>query len=332
MDRRRGRGEPQRGRRAALALVDAAADAGADAVKFQTFRTDRLAAATAPKARYQERDGAAGESQADMLRRLELPRAALEAVAERARTRGLTFFSSPFDAESADLLAGLGVPAFKLGSGELTNTPLVRHVARHRRPLILSTGMATLAEVEVAVRAVADVGNEQLVLLQCVSSYPADPAHANLRAMATMAAAFRVPVGFSDHMLENEASLAAVALGASVIEKHLTLDRTDRGPDHAASLDPSGFAALVRGLRIVEAALGDGVKRPTPAEADVARVARRSVVLVRDLPAGAVLEASHLALLRPGTGIEPGALPLVVGRRLARSLPAGTPLEWGMLG
>jgi N,N'-diacetyllegionaminate synthase len=302
-------------------LIRAAADAGADAVKFQTFRTDRLVTAHAPKAEYQEAATDPGESQRDMLRRLELDEAAHADLQEHAAERRLIFLSTPFDEASADLLAALHVPAFKVSSGELTNLPFLAHLARHRLPIILSTGMATLDEVRAAV---ASVGEVPLALLQCVSNYPAKPADTNLRAMQTMRAVFGVPVGYSDHTLGNEISYAAVALGACVIEKHLTLDRNLPGPDHAASSEPAEFAALVRGIRAVESALGDGLKRPAASEANVAAVARRSLVAARDIAAGEILGAAEIQALRPAGGLPPSAQDQLLGRRARAPIPAGT--------
>ena len=312
-------------------LVDAAAAAGADAVKFQTFSADRLATAAAPQADYQRRNTGIEESQRAMLRRLELPAAAHRELMARCRERGILFLSSPFDEDSADFLEELGVPAFKIPSGELTNAPFLAHVARKGRPLIVSTGMATLEEVRAAVEVLRRAGDPPLALLHCVSSYPAAPADVNLRAMATLREAFATPVGFSDHTAGTEIALAAVALGASILEKHLTLDRTLPGPDHRASLQPDEWTAMVAALRRIEAALGDGRKRPAPSEEDAARVARKSLVAACDLPAGGVLRREHLAVRRPGTGLPPGRLESVLGRRLRRPLAAGAVLTEDVL-
>lgn len=313
-------------------LVDAAADAGADAVKFQTFVASRLVTAEAPKAEYQRQGTEPGESQYEMLRRLELSADAHRVLSGHAAARGILFLSTPFDGESADLLEELGVPAFKIASGELTNVPFLAHVARKGRPMIMSTGMASLEEVDAAVRVIREAGNPALVLLHCVSNYPADPADANLRALATMAGAFSVPVGYSDHTLGTQVALAAVALGACVVEKHLTLDRTLPGPDHRSSLEPAEFGALVSGVRVVERALGDGCKRPAASEAAIAAVARRSLVAAVDIPEGAILTGARIAVRRPGTGLPPGMLAQVVGRRAKRDIPVGTLLSFEMLG
>lgn len=316
-------GELERG----LALVDAAAAAGADAVKVQTFSADRVASAAAPKPAYQRERVPEAESQQELLRRLELSVDDHRALARRARERGVLFLSTPFDEDGADLLEELDVPAFKVASPDLTNTPLVLHLARKGRPLILSTGMAYLAEVEDAVAAVRAAGNDRIVVLQCVSAYPADPADANLRAMATLAEALGVPVGYSDHTTGTATAVAAAALGACLLEKHLTLDRTLPGPDHAASLEPDELARLVAAVREAESALGDGVKEPRPAEAELRLLARRSLAAARDLAAGEVLAPEMLTALRPGTGIPPGRLDEVTGRVLARPVRGGELLD-----
>ena len=312
-------------------LVDAAAEAGADAVKFQTFSADRLATAAAPLADYQRRNTGIEDSQRAMLHRLELTAEAHRELMARCRERGILFLSSPFDEDSADFLEELGVPAFKIPSGELTNVPFLAHVARKGRPLIVSTGMATLDEVRPAVETIRQAGSPPLALLHCVSSYPAQPADVNLRAMATLREAFAAPVGFSDHTAGTDIALAAVALGANILEKHLTLDRTLPGPDHLASLEPDEWIAMVAALRRIEAALGDGRKRPAPSEADAARVARKSLVAAGDLPAGCVLRRDHLAVRRPGTGLPPGRLESVLGRRLRQALAAGAVLTEDLL-
>ena len=312
-------------------LVDVAAEAGADAVKFQTFRADRLVSPTAPKAAYQRQTTGAGESQLDMLRRLELSPAAHRELNDYCRQRGLIFLSTPFDEESADLLDELDVLAFKIGSGEVTNHPFLEYVARKGKPIILSTGMSYLSEVDEAVRLLCDAGCEQLILLHCVSSYPAAPADANLRAMQTMAVAFDLPVGYSDHTPGIEVALAAVALGACVLEKHFTLDRNLPGPDHRASLQPDELRALIAGVRVVERALGDGVKHPAPAEADTRAVARRSLVARVEIPAGATVEAGMLTALRPADGIPPSLIRRIIGRRTRHPLAAGQFIDWSDL-
>jgi N-acetylneuraminate synthase/N,N'-diacetyllegionaminate synthase len=308
----------------ALALVDAAADAGADAVKFQTFDPAALASGDAPLADYQRDAGESG-SQRAMLERLALAEADFERLAARARERGIAFLSTPFDEGSAGVLERIGVPAFKVGSGELTNLPLLRSLAARGRPLLLSTGMATLEEVGAAVDAIRGAGDPALALLHCVSSYPAPLDQANLRAIATLREAFGVPVGYSDHCMELEASVAAVALGAVLVERHLTLDRGAPGPDHAMSSEPAELAELVRRIRRVESALGDGVKAPQPAEAGTRDVARRSLVATRDLSAGERVGAGDVAIKRPGGGLAPDDLGRVVGAILAAAVRRDEP-------
>ena len=312
-------------------LIDVAVDAGADAVKFQTFSADRLASAAAPKAAYQKQTTSSDESQHAMLKRLELTPEAHRLLIDHARTRGIMFLSSPFDEQAADFLETLDVPAFKIPSGEIVNLPFLRHVAAKGRPVILSTGMADAAEVATAVNEIAAAGLRDLVLLHCLSNYPADPAEANLRAITAMHEAHGLPVGFSDHTEGVAVALAAVALGACVIEKHFTLDRTLPGPDHRASIEPDELTALVQGIRTVEGALGDGRKRAQPSELENRAVIRKSLVAARDLSAGEALTADDLAAVRPGTGLSPAMASQIVGRRLRIAVPAGTPIAWDML-
>ncbi|MBM4005454.1 MAG: N-acetylneuraminate synthase [Planctomycetes bacterium] len=315
----------------ALELVDAAADAGADAVKFQTFEAESLVTLDAPKCEYQARATGAGESQFEMLKKLELSHTAHQAVVDRCRQRRIQFLSTPFDESSADFLEGLGVAAFKIPSGELTNLPLIDHIAGKGAPLILSTGMANLSEVEQAVQVVERTGNRQFVLLHCVSNYPAAADEVNLRAMATLRAAFQVPVGYSDHTLGLEIGWASVALGACVIEKHFTLDRSLPGPDHQASLDPEQLQHFVRGIHDIELAMGTGRKSATAAEKGTAAVARRSLVAARDIAAGTRITADLIAFRRPGTGLPPGMKEQLLHRTAREDIPAGTVLRLGMV-
>ena len=312
-------------------LVDVAADAGADAVKFQTFDPERLVSPLARKAEYQVANTGSSEPQLDMLRRLVLPRDALAPLAAHAAERGLLFLSTPFDESSADLLKGLGMAAFKVPSGEVTNHPLVAHVAAKGRPVLMSTGMSTLAEVAEAVQVVREKGDPPLALLHCVTSYPAAAADCNLRAIGAMKTAFGVPVGWSDHTDGIQVSLAAVAAGASLLEKHFTLDRGLPGPDHLASLEPGELAALVKAVREIESALGDGVKRPAASELANAAVVRRSLHAARPLPAGHVLKAGDLVMLRPGTGLPPSLRDRLVGRKLKIGVERGEMLAEGHL-
>jgi N-acetylneuraminate synthase len=310
------------------ALIDAAAKAGADAVKFQTFKSEWVSSGSARKAEYQKQATDAAESQLDMLRQLELSPQAHHELQIVCRQRGILFLSTAFDEHSVDLLDEIGVPVFKIGSGEVTNWPFLQYVARKGKPIILSTGMSYLSEVDQAVRILQSAGCDRVILLHCVSSYPANPADVNLNAIKTLANAFNVPVGFSDHTPGIEISLGAVALGASVIEKHFTIDRNLPGPDHKASLEPNELIALVKGIRALESAFGDGRKVPAPAEQDTRQVARRSLVLKHEVKAGDLIEASMLTALRPSGGIEPCLIEFVVGRRVNRRMKAGQMLTW----
>lgn len=320
----------------AMAMVDAARRAGADAVKFQTFTTDKVIGPTATTAEYQ-RQATGKLSQRDMVRPLEMSDDLHARLAERARTIGIEFMSTPFDEDAVDMLLGLGMRRIKVPSGEITNHSFLRYVASKDVPLIISTGMATMEEVREAVSVVNAVREEaafraplgeMVTILHCTSNYPAAYEDVNLRAMTTIAQELNLPVGYSDHTLGVAASTAAVALGARVIEKHFTLDKTMSGPDHAASLDLDELGRLVEQIRAVEACLGSPIKAPTESELPVRSLVRRSVTARRDLLAGETLTAADLQLLRPGTGIQANEYDAVLGRVLVSDVKAGTPLQW----
>ena len=299
----------------ALALADAAARAGADAVKFQTFRAERVASEQARCAAYQQKEDTAA-SQRDLLKTLELPPDAFRAIRDRCRRRRIDFLSTAFDAPSVELLAQLGQPCWKIPSGEITNLPYLRRIARFGRPVLLSTGMATLAEIKEALHVLhtGGVARADTTVLQCTTSYPAPPEEANLRAMHTFKTAFPgVAVGYSDHTRGPETALAAVALGATVIEKHFTLDRSLPGPDQAASCTPGELAELTRGIRVVETALGDGAKRPARAEQAQIPLVRRSIVAANPIRKGDVFTPENLTVKRPGTGVSPMRWDDVIG-------------------
>jgi N,N'-diacetyllegionaminate synthase len=306
----------------AHALVDVAAASGADAVKFQTFTPEALVSAGAAVTPYQRRSGVVS-SQAEMLAALTLPAGAWAELAAHAAERGVDFLSSPFDPASAALLVRLGVSALKVGSGELTNLPFLAELADSGLPLLVSTGMADLAEVAAAVDTVTGRG-AGLSLLHCVSAYPAPVAEANLRAIPAMASRFGVPVGWSDHTETAVTAVAAVALGASLLEKHITTGRDRRGPDHAASMEPDAFTDYVAQVRSAAASLGDGVKRRMPSEEPNAPLVRRSWHAVRDLPAGTAVAAGDVVALRPETGV-PASVD-VTGRVLRTDVAAGAPV------
>lgn len=312
----------------ALQLVDAAKQSGADAVKFQSFKAEQLATRSAHKAAYQERTTSQAESQFDMLRRLELDRAAHERILRHCADRGIQFLSSPFDLPSVDLLAEMNLPIYKVPSGELTNEPYLRKIGAIGKPVILSTGMATLGEVEEAIGVLRTAGAGQLTLLHCVTEYPAPYAEVNLRAMHTLKVAFGLPVGYSDHTPGIEVSIAAAALGAEMIEKHFTLDRSLPGPDHAASLEPDELKAMVAAIRNVEAALGTGIKAPAPCEIPNISVARKSLVAASSLPAGHKLQEQDLNIKRPGNGLAPKLMSALIGRTLRVAIEQDALIRW----
>jgi len=312
----------------ALQLVDAAVGAGADAVKFQTFKAERLVMSSAPKARYQLQTTDKEETQMQMLSKLELSRDAHLKLQDYCRQKKILFLSTPFDEESADFLNEIGIPAFKVSSGDLNNWPFLIHVAKKGKPLLLSTGMSDLEEVKKASEAIFKTGNSQLVLLHCVSNYPADPADVNLKALRTLMDSTGLSVGYSDHTAGIEISLGAVALGACVIEKHFTLSRAMPGPDHKASLEPRDFAALTAGIRSIEKALGSGIKAPAASEQENRRIVRKSLVAACDIVVGAALNQAMLIALRPGDGISPSELENVLTRKTKKSLKRGDQISW----
>jgi len=314
----------------AFKLIHAAVAAGADAVKFQTFIAAELLTGEAAKAEYQKTTTGEQESQLEMIKRLELSFGDFRKLKIYCDDLGITFLSTPFDFKSVDFLEGLGVVAFKIASGDLTDDPLLRHVAAQKRPVILSTGMSDMDEVRAALKVINDAGNDDVILLQCVTNYPAAAEDINLRAMLSMQSEFDVNVGYSDHTLGIEVALAAVALGACVIEKHFTLDKNFAGPDHRASLEPDEFKVLVDGIRKVEASLGNGEKVPAASEASNAAVARRSIVAARDISAGTLITAAEIAFKRPGTGLPPRMMDQVLGKTARVDVRAGTLLELEM--
>jgi len=308
----------------AKGLIDAAADAGADLVKFQTFNADRLVTRSAKKADYQIQAIGSGESHHEMLRRLELDLAMHEELIAHCAKRGIAFFSTGFDIESIDMLIGLGQDHFKIPSGEITNLPYLRHIGKQNKNVILSTGMATLGDVEAALAALEQAGTARtnLTVLHCTTEYPTPMNEVNLRAMQSMHQAFGVPVGYSDHTAGIEVAVAAVAMGATVIEKHFTLDRTLPGPDHQASLEPHELKAMVSAIRNIEIALGDGVKRLTPSEDRNKNVVRKSLVASQAIKAGETFSAQNMTCKRPGSGITPMRWDDVVGRVAKRDFAA----------
>lgn len=297
-------------------LIEIAAEAGVDMVKFQTFSADRLATTRASKAQYQEQSTSEAESQHSMLRRLELSDEMHQSLIEHCRRHGIRFFSTGFDVQSLDFLMGLGLDRVKIPSGEITNLPYLRRVAEHGKPVILSTGMASLGDIESALAVLEEggVSREHITVLHCNTEYPTPMVDVNLRAMRNIGQAFNVAVGYSDHTPGIEVAIAAVALGAIVIEKHFTLDRNLPGPDHAASLEPDELKAMVVAIRNIELALGDGIKRASPSEVKNMPVARKSIVASRPIRAGEVFTTENITAKRPGTGISPMRWDEVLGR------------------
>lgn len=298
-------------------LIAAAADAGADLVKFQTFSAKNLVSTSAPKAEYQKKTTKGSESQLEMIQKLELSREDHSVLIEECRLKGIGFFSTAFDFQSFGLLLELGcLEQIKIPSGELTNLPLLRYMTRFGKPLMLSTGMANLGEIEAAIEAIEVAGTPRhlITVLHCTTEYPTPMEDVNLRAMVAMKSAFGVNTGYSDHTPGIEIPIAAVALGATVIEKHFTLDRNLPGPDHKASLEPHELKAMVEGIRNIERALGDGVKRPSPNELKNKPIARKSLVAIRPISAGEAFSAENIGAKRPGTGLSPMLWDEIVGR------------------
>lgn len=316
----------------AKTLIDVAADAGADIVKFQTFKTENLVSKAAQKAAYQvgNMPTDADTTQFGMLKKLELSEADHHALMAHCQLRHIQFLSTAFDLDSLDFLVSLGIDLFKIPSGEITNLPYLRKIGSFGGRVVASTGMATMDEIAAMLQVLEQAGTprQQITVLHCNTEYPTPFADVNLRAMQTIGETFGVAVGYSDHTPGVEVPIAAVALGATVIEKHFTLDRSLEGPDHLASLEPDELRQMVQGIRHIEVALGDGIKQPTPSEQKNRVVARKSVHLSRDLPTGHVLTADDLTMKRPGSGISPMQTDALAGRQLSRDLPADHLLMW----
>lgn len=300
-------------------LIDAAALAGADAVKFQTFKADRLVRRDAQKAAYQqENTGNKQETQYDMLKRLELSEEMHQELMDHCKEKKIMFLSTPFDSDSLKMLLKQGISLWKVPSGEVTNYPYLREIAKTGKPVIMSTGMCDLEEVKAAVRTLQENGSGGITLLHCNTEYPTPVEDVNLRAMCTLKDEIHLPVGYSDHTRGIEVPVAAVAMGAVVIEKHFTLDRNMEGPDHRASLEPDELKAMVQAIRNIEAALGEGIKRPSPSELKNRDVARKSIVAKRDIRKGEVFTEDNLTAKRPGSGISPMRWKDVIGKTADR--------------
>lgn len=312
-------------------LVDAACEAGADAIKFQIFKTENLVIKSAEKAEYQKLTTGSGETQYDMLKKLELSYDDHLKLMEYCKERNIIYLSTPFDYESADVLERFNIYAYKIGSGDITNIPFLKYIASKAKPMIISTGMSNLGEIEEALEAVKSTGNENIVLLHCTSNYPTDYKDVNLNAMITLKNAFKLPVGYSDHTLGIEIAIAAVSKGATVIEKHFTLDRTMPGPDHKASLEPDELRQMIVSIRNVEAALGDGLKKIVGKEEDVKKAARKSIVANVDIPCGSFITEEMLTIKRPGTGMPPKFLNYLIGKKAKTNISKNTVIEMSMI-
>ena len=310
-------------------LVLAASEAGADMVKFQTFSADRLVTISANKADYQNKTTSAAESQHEMIRKLEISREMHEELIEYCRQCGIKFFSTGFDSQSINMLVELGLDLFKVPSGEITNLPYLRHVGEYGKPVILSTGMANMGEIETALDILENSGTlrNQITVLHCNTEYPTPIEDVNLRAMLAIKDAFGVSVGYSDHTLGIEVPIAAVSLGAKVIEKHFTLDCNLPGPDHRSSLEPDQLKAMVRAIRNIEKALGDGIKRPSPSEMKNIPIVRKSLVAATDIRAGECFTELNITVKRPGTGISPMNWNEVLGSFAVRDYKADELIE-----
>lgn len=298
-------------------LVKKAKIAGADAVKFQTFNAEKL---SSRKNKYFK-----------LFQSLELKKNEWIELKKVADRRGITFFSTPFDEESADFLDELNVPAFKIASGDLTHLPLLKHIGKKKKPIILSTGIGTIPEIDEALNTIYSTGNKEVALLHCISNYPAKIEDMNLRAIQTLRETFQVPVGLSDHTTEIITPIAAVSLGAAIIEKHFTLNKNLPGPDHRASLEPDEFKAMVGIIRSIEKALGGGMKVPRKSELKMKIDARRSLVSRVDIPQGARIMKNMVKVARPGSGIEPKFINVILGRKARRRIKAEEVIRWDMV-
>ncbi len=301
-------------------LIDIAAECKVHAIKFQTFIPEKLVTKDAQMADYQERNTGKIESQESMLAKLVLPTEAYVSLQSHAKEKGLIFLSTPFDEESADFLESLHVPAFKIPSGEVVNHPLLEHIARKNKPVLMSSGMCTISEVQDAVHCIRQTGNDSLALFHCVSNYPTDPEECNLNAMLLMEELFQVPSGWSDHTEGIDISLAAVALGAKILEKHFTLDKSLPGPDHKASLEPKELKELVLSAQRVFLALGNRKKEPQESEKHIAVSIRKSIFTKKDMSAGDIIHKDDVIFLRPGTGLYPSQIHKILGRKLKKAL------------
>lgn len=314
-------------------LIDVAADAGADAVKFQTFKAEKLYSKKTPDMSYLKKSKLLKKGQTvwDLLKQNELPRGWQKALADYCKKRKVLFLSTPFDIEAVDELDALKMPAIKIASYEITHLPLLAHAARKKKPIILSTGMADLSDIETALEVIYKAGNHNVILLHCAINYPPRFEDVNLRAMDTMRKAFQLPIGYSDHTTGVAVDIAAVSLGACVIEKHFTTSRKLPGPDHPFAIEPDELRAMVQGIREAEASLGSPIKRRTAAEEEMYKLGRRSLVAACAIQKGQVIKRNMIEVKRPGFGIPTKDMASLIGRTAKRNIEEDDILQWDML-
>lgn len=309
-------------------LVDMAVECGADAIKFQTFKAEESTGKFADKAKYQKENTNTEESQLEMIKKLELPFESFEILKDYCCEKKIKFISTPDGIESLNYLISIGVDVIKIGSTEVSNIEFLKQIGKTNKEIILSTGMSTLGEVEKAIMALKSTGNKKIKIMQCTTDYPTAYEDVNVNAMVTMREAFKVPVGLSDHTISNEAAIAAVALGAEFVEKHITLDRKMEGPDHKASMPPEEFKAYIFAIRNTEKLLGDGIKKPTKREIEIMKDVRRSIVASRNIEEGTVLTKELLSYKRPGNGIKPEFIDIIIGKKLKTNVSKDQLIEW----
>lgn len=312
----------------ALEIIDKAKESGADCVKFQTFKADQIVTKKSPKAEYQLNVTDKKESQLEMLKKLELEFNDYKKIIEKCNELKIDFMSTPYNFSDVDFLNNLGVSAFKIASGQLTELPFLEYVASKSKKIILSTGMATISDVFNAVKTIRDMGNEDIVVLQCTTNYPSKIEDANIRAMLSIKEACKVKVGYSDHVEKNYACFASVAIGAEIVEKHFTLDKNMPGPDHSSSLIPSEFKELVKGIREIEIAMGDGLKIPTESESKNIFGMKRSIVALNDLKEGDIIDKNNIGFKRPANGLSPNYYKNLLGKKVSKNIKQDDPLQF----
>jgi N,N'-diacetyllegionaminate synthase len=311
-------------------MIDIACDAGVDAVKFQTFKADNLVTKNAPKADYQK-ETTGNSNQYEMLKKLELSLEEHLELKVYCENKGVMFISTPFDFQSADMLENINISLYKISSGDLTNLPFLNHIAKFNKPIILSTGMANLGEVEEAIETIKSTGNDKIVLLHCTSNYPTEYKDVNLKAMSTLANAFKLPVGYSDHTLGTDITISAVAMGAIVIEKHFTLDKDMEGPDHRVSLNPIELTQMVKAIKHIKTALGDGIKKCTYKEEKSKLVSRKSLVAKVNIKKDEIITLDMVDIKRPGNGIEPKFIELIIGKIAVEDIQKDSLFNWNKI-